>query len=74
MPGDVKIAAPFLAFDRDYTEVFGGLTIRSYLTLNESEIAVAQFGNLLRALEEVEKSGAEEIVFTKNPLVGSAGQ
>jgi len=71
-PGDTKISSGFLDFQRDYDEMFDGLGVRSYLTLKDFDIDKAVFGRFLRGLDEVQRAGAEEIVFTKAQLVGQA--
>lgn len=72
-PGDTKVSSGFLDFQRDYDEMFDGLGIRTYLTLKDFDIDKAVYGRFLRGLEEIQRAGAEEIVFTKAQLVGQAG-
>ncbi|MFN0150980.1 MAG: DUF3857 domain-containing protein [bacterium] len=71
-PGDTKVSSGFLDFQRDYDDIFDGLGVRTYLTLKDFDIDKAVFGRFLRGLDEIRRTGAEEIVFTKAPLVGKA--
>jgi hypothetical protein len=72
-PTDVEVNSNFMDFGRQYVDMSGTLQITSSLRVDESTVDQNRYGHFLRQIDEIRKSGNEEIVFRKTPLVGRAG-
>lgn len=74
LPRDITVESPFLRSERKYFDMSGNVRISSTLVIQEEGIARDRYGHFLAMLEAIRKSGDEEIVFRKTPLVGQAGE
>lgn len=74
LPPDVEISSSFMRYERRFEETYGGRALVSSFRIEDSSVDAAQYGRLLKALEEIRRAGDEEIVLRRTPLLGRAGE